>query len=76
MCACVCMCVCVKKLKKTNNPKFYEFMMKADVERYGYNNLLQDLKFMKSVVKIAPAVSSNVHRYVNNTFHELKFPLP
>ena len=27
--------------------------MKVDVERLGYNNLRQDFKFMKSVVKIA-----------------------
>ena len=27
--------------------------MKVDVERFGYNNLILDFKFMKSVVKIA-----------------------
>ena len=27
--------------------------MKDDVERFGCNNLLQDFKFMKNVVKIA-----------------------
>ena len=26
--------------------------MKVDVKRFGYNNLLQDFEFMKSVVKI------------------------
>ena len=26
--------------------------MKVDVERFGYNNLLQDFKFMKIIVKI------------------------
>ena len=39
-------------MKKQNNPKFDEFIMKVDVERFGCNNLLQDFKFMKSVVKI------------------------
>ena len=42
-----------KKLKKQNIPKFNEFIMKVDVERFGCNNLLQDFKFMKNVVKIA-----------------------
>ena len=56
-------CVCVRiykfiyiykeKYKKTNNPKFDEFIMKFGVKRFGYNNLLQDFKFMKSVDKIA-----------------------
>ena len=27
--------------------------MKVDVGRFGYNNLLQEIKFMKSVDKIA-----------------------
>ena len=26
--------------------------MKADVKRFGFNNVLQDFKFMKNVVKI------------------------
>ena len=26
--------------------------MKVDVQRFGFNNLLQDFKFMKCVVKI------------------------
>ena len=30
--------------------------MKVDVECFGYNNLLQDFKFMKSFVKIAMGV--------------------
>ena len=27
--------------------------MKVDIEHFGYNDLLQDFNFMKSVVKIA-----------------------
>ena len=26
--------------------------MKVDVERFGYNNLLQDFKFLKNIVNI------------------------
>ena len=45
---------CVKKSRKElNNPKFNEFIMKVDVSCFGFNNLLQDFKFMKRVVKIA-----------------------
>ena len=40
--------------------------MKVDVERFDYN-LLQDFKFMKSI-KIVMDVSSNIHRYFDNTF--------
>ena len=40
-----------KSWKKENNPKSDEFIMKVDVERFGYNNLLQEN--MKKVVKIA-----------------------
>ena len=36
--------------------KIDEFMMKVDVGRFGYNNLLQDFKFMKSVDKIVMSV--------------------
>ena len=43
----------LRKLKKQNNLKFDEFIMKVDVERSSYNDLLQDFKFMKNVVKIA-----------------------
>ena len=45
----------MKKVEKKtqNNPKFDEFIMKVDVELFGYNNLLQEFKFMKNVVKIA-----------------------
>ena len=54
VCVCVCVCVCVWiKVEKRKNPKFYRFVMKVDVERFGCNNLLQDVKYMKSVVKIA-----------------------
>ena len=54
MCVCVCTSVCVwRKLKKQNNPKSDEFIMKVDVQRSGCNNLLRDFKFMKNVVKIA-----------------------
>ena len=34
------------------NSKFDEFIMKVNVERFGWNNPLQDFKFMKNVVKI------------------------
>ena len=30
-----------------------DFFMKVDVEHFGYNNLLQDFKFIKTVVEIA-----------------------
>ena len=39
-------------LKEENIPKFDEFIMKVDVERFGCNNLLRDFKSMKNV-KIA-----------------------
>ena len=42
--------------------------MKVDVENFSNNNLLQDFKFIKRFVKI----SSNIHRYFNNTFHKFK----
>ena len=32
-------------------PKFNEFIMKVDVERFGCNNFLQGFKFMKNIVK-------------------------
>ena len=35
------------------NPKYDEFIMKVDIEGFGYNNLHQDFRFMKSVAKIA-----------------------
>ena len=41
------------QLKKENDPKFEEFIIKVEGERFGYNNLLQDFRFMKNVVKIA-----------------------
>ena len=44
--------------------------MKVDVERFGYNNLLQDLKFMKSVVKIAMDVWWNNER--KDSVYEMK----
>ena len=40
-----------RKGEKQNNPKSGEFIMKVDIERFGCNNLLQDFKFMKNVVK-------------------------
>ena len=40
-----------ESLKKTKF-KLDELLMKVDVECFGYVNLLQDIKFMKSVVKI------------------------
>ena len=41
--------------------------MKVGVKHFTYNNLLQDFKFMKSIVKIAMDVSSNIHHYFSNT---------
>ena len=41
-----------RKVEKTDNLKFDEFIMKVDIEHFDYNNLLQDFKFMKNVVKI------------------------
>ena len=39
--------VCMwRKVENTNNPNFDEFIMKVNVEGFGYNNLLQDFKFM------------------------------
>ena len=51
----MCVCVCVevnkeinptvlRKVEKSNNPKFDEFIMKVDIECFIYNNLLQDVK--------------------------------
>ena len=37
----------MKKVGKKN--KFNEFIMKVDIKCYGFNDLLQDFKFMKSV---------------------------
>ena len=45
-----------EKSKTQNNPKFDDFIMKVDIERFDCNNLLQDFKFMKNV-KIAMDVS-------------------
>ena len=42
-----------KRLKKQNNPKFEEFIMKVNIKHFSCNYLLQDFKFMKNVVKIA-----------------------
>ena len=39
-------------LKKRSCLKFDEFIMKVDVERFGCNNILQEFKFIKNVVKI------------------------
>ena len=41
-----------RKLKKQNNPKFDQLIMKVDIEFFSYNNLLHDFKFMKNIVKI------------------------
>ena len=46
-----------KSGKKLDNPKFNEFIIKVNVECFGCNTLLQDFKFMKSVVKIVMDVS-------------------
>ena len=40
--------------------------MNIDVEHIGYNNLLQDFDFMKSIVKIAMNVGWNC--YSNNIY--------
>ena len=37
-----------ERLKKQNNPKFDEFIMKVNVEHFSCNNLIQDFKFMKN----------------------------
>ena len=42
-----------KSIKKQNDTKFDEFIMRVNVERLDYLNLLQDFKFRKSVGKIA-----------------------
>ena len=60
-----------EKLKKQRNSKFGEFIMKLDVKRIGYNNLLQNFKFKKSVVEIAMDVGWN-SRKKKNTFHKSK----
>ena len=38
-----------KSWKKNNTPKFDEFIMKANIDHFGCNNLLQDFKFMEHV---------------------------
>ena len=45
-----------RKVEKQNNPKFNEFIMKVNIEQFSRNKLLQDFKFMKSVVKTAMEV--------------------
>ena len=42
-----------KSRKKQKNIKFDEFIMKVNFEHFDCNNLLQDLKSMKNIVKIA-----------------------
>ena len=42
-----------EKLKKQNNPKFDAFIIKVSIPCFGFNILLEDLKFMKTVVKVA-----------------------
>ena len=44
------------KKSRTNKPKFDEFIMKVNIEHFGYNYLLQHFKFMKSIIKIAMGV--------------------
>ena len=39
-----------RKVEKTKS-EFDKFIVKVDVKRFDFNNLLQDFKFMKSVVK-------------------------
>ena len=38
--------------KQQNDPKLDEFIMKVDVKRFGWNNLLQDFNIVKSYVRI------------------------
>ena len=49
---CVCMCIYMimyeERLKKQNNAKIDEIIMKVNVEHFGCNNLLQDVKFVKN----------------------------
>ena len=48
--------VSMKKSRKKMKNKIIEnlgFIMKVDVERFGYYNLLRGFKLMKSVVKVA-----------------------
>ena len=40
-----------RKVEKTNKPKFDKFIMKVNVECLSYNNLQQDFKFMKMLLK-------------------------
>ena len=47
MCVCVCVCVYLNKSKQNK---------KVDHKRFGYDNLLQGIEFMKSVVKKATDV--------------------
>ena len=54
-----------EKLQKQNRPKFDWFIMKIDVKCFGRNNLLQDFKFTKSVVKIEIDVWWNKRRKEN-----------
>ena len=42
--------------------------MKVVVEHYGYDNLFQNIYYFLQTF------SSNIHRYFNNSFHELKVP--
>ena len=46
-------------MKKQNNPKFDEFIMKVDVELFGYNKHLQDFKLLKN----APLRPTSVQVY-------------
>ena len=67
-----------KKLKKQNNPKFDEFIMKVNTECFVSNNLLQGFKLMKHVKTgekkmcilpfFFPVISSNIHHKFNNIF--------
>ena len=52
-------------LKKQYDPKSDEFIMKVDVEHFGCNNLLQDFKFMKNVVKVVMYAWWNSRRKKN-----------
>ena len=40
----------MKKVEIAKSSKFDEFIMKVNVKHFGFNNHLQHIKFMKSVL--------------------------
>ena len=61
-----------EKLKKPNNPKFDGFIEKVDIECFGCNNFLQDIKFMKSIViylsQSCPLLSIYLSQFILSTY--------